>query len=809
MKYLFVMCILAGSLLCFGETIKVNPKNCVIVLPKQADRYKKTAAQELATHLKLVSGVEPSITSGKVQNGKYCFYVGIKDPQDKQKMLPQETRWTVSPKGAYFYDYKRRHNPGVQFAVYDFLEKQLGIFWIKPGDDGIIYKKQPELVLTLGKNSWIPKLMFRKIRQCYRIARKKRRLPKRMIPFPEFFLSLEENNKKAEDDQVWQRRMRMGGSRPGGGHTFSKWWDKYGKTHPEYFALNKYGKREPVKLAKGAKASKEFIKICPSNPDVAKQIVANWLPKKNRVKYINAGLNDSTQNFCQCANCQKLDVKLKGEGKLPAGTYAYPGGEKYIHLTDRYVYLANAVAREVRKHRKDAKVTMYAYLSTLHPPRKLKLEPNVVVQIVPYVIPLDLKVTEDIIGGWYKAGAKEIAFRPNYHFKYNPFPMHLGFEKDIFDVFQLALKNGCISADYDSLMGSWNITGMSDYILARALAQPEKPFSHWEKQYYSAFGKASGDIEKYFKYWRNKVWNARLKPNVKKLAKLGRYGNFARGLAWSIHARYIRNYKPVGCKTYFKTADFDITDKILQAAASKELTPAEKKRVNQLVLINKHSRLEWSAMYNRGTKGYGYSKELLAFRKKYRTDLDMSWSGIFYCEDVWGDVCNLKLASYLEKYPLPWIKTPFKWRFKIDEKNVGLKEKWQNQSWKETKDWKPIRVNVHWSNTYESPHKALKKKLKSYDGIGWYTFQFKTPRKIKDRKIFLYFGGVDDSCWVYVNGKLAGQHIAKAPEDKNKPFEIEIGPQINWNRKLQLVTVRVEDKGGKGGVHKATWIVSK
>ncbi len=819
-KTLFFVGIAILSIMCnsvaAAAKVSINPKNAVIVLPEKMrtaylDKSYEKTAEELQKHLELIGGTKiPVIQKNQLKPEQYPFYVQQRSPKDKKEFAFQEVRWEITPKAAYFYG-KKDSTTGAMFAIYDFLEKQFGVLWIRPGDSGIVYKKHPEFVLNIGKYNWIPRLMFRKIRQRYRITRREPVVSKRMKPFPEFMLSMKENNKKAEDDMIWQKRMRMGGSRPGGGHSFTKWWDKYGKTHPEYFALNKYGKREPVKLSKGAKATKEFIKICPSCPGVAQQIIENWLPGKDRVQYINSGMNDSTQNFCECANCKKLDVTFKGEDRkgIKAGNFAYPGGDKYVHLTDRYVYLANAVAREARKHRKDAKVSMYAYLTTLHPPRKLKVEPNVVPQIVPYVIPLELKITEDLIGGWYKAGAKEIAFRPNYHFKYHPFPMHLGFEKDMFDVFQVAVRNGCISAEYDSLMGSWDITGMADYILARALAQPDKPFTYWEKEYYSAFGNASADIEKYFKYWREKVWNARLKPNVKKLAKLGRYGNFARGLAWSLHARYRGRYKPEVGSKYFKTSDFDITDKFLQEAASKNLTPAEKKRVEQLILANKHSRLVYGAMYNRGTKGYEYAKQLLAFRKANRNKMDMSWCGFFYSEDVWGDICKLKLASYLEKYPLPWIKTPFKWRFEIDEKNVGLKEKWQDKSWDKTKDWKSIRVNVPWSNTYECPYKALKKKLKTYDGIGWYTFRQNVPVEMKKRKVFLYFGGVDDSCWVYVNGKLAGEHIAKDAKDTNTPFEIEITKQIDWTKKYQTVTVRVEDKGGRGGVHKETWLVSR
>ena len=789
-----------------GASIAVAPRNAVIVVAsveqtegnrqERRREIRNEAAAELQKHLQLITGVEIPITDeGAAPAGKYLFRIGTAPEGAAEEFAPRECRWRVAAKSAYFYGDKTLNSLGVQDAVYDFLERQLGVRWIEPGDGGIVFKRRPTLVLKAGEQSWIPKLMFNKIRQCYRVTNKEPGTPPRLVQFPEFHVGMAENNKKAEDDMRWQRRMKMGGSRPGGGHAFTEWWDKHGKTHPEYFALNKFGKREPVKHRK-PHYTNAFVKICPSNPAVVEQIVKNWLPRKGRVQYVNVGVNDSNQNFCECANCRKLDVRLEGE-------------KFEDHLTDRYVYLANAVAREVRRHRKDAYVTMYAYLATLPPPRKLKVEPNVVVQVVPYVIPLDLKVTEELIEGWYKAGAKKIAFRPNYHFKYHPFPMPLGIEKQMFDVFQLAVKSGCISADYDSLAGCWNLTGMADYVLARALAEPDKPFSHWEDQYCSAFGAASDDAKEYFGYWRKTVWEGRLKPNLKSIARNGRYGNFARGLAWAIHHDYIRSYKPEGCAEYYNELDFDRTDEILRRAVARDLTPEEKKRVEQLILINQHSRLEFGAMHYQGTRGYQCSKDLLAFRTEHRTDMHMSWGGIFYSEDVWGDICNLILAKHLGEYPLPWVKTPFQWRFRIDEKDVGLKERWQEGSWEDTVDWKPIRVNVYWSNTYESPYAELKKTLKTYDGIGWYTFRVKLPQEMKGRKVFLYFGGVDDSCKVYVNGKFTGEHLAMKPGDKDAPFEIPMDAGVDWNSAYQGVTVRVEDLGGKGGVHKETWVVSK
>ena len=62
------------------------------------------------------------------------------------------------------------------------------------------------------------------------------------------------------------------------------------------------------------------------------------------------------------------------------------------------------------------------------------------------------------------------------------------------------------------------------------------------------------------RYWRREVWDGRLRPNLHRLADAGRYGNFARGLAWAIHSNYIKGYKPEGCAQYYTDADFDRTD---------------------------------------------------------------------------------------------------------------------------------------------------------------------------------------------------------------------------------------------------------
>ena len=117
---------------------------------------------------------------------------------------------------------------------------------------------------------------------------------------------------------------------------------------------------------------------------------------------------------------------------------------------------------------------------------------------------------------------------------------------------------------------------------------------------------------------------------------------------------------------------------------------------------------------------------------------------------------------------------------------------------------------------WETPHKyykrvstAIRKQTADYNGIAWYATQLKIPADWKDRKIFLYFGAVDESCWVYLNGKEVGSRIFKNPDDWTTPFALQINSGIDWDKEQQSVIIRVEDTAKNGGIWKPVRLISK
>lgn len=777
-----------------GNFVEIDPQQAVIVLPDDADSIRRFAAQELQTHLRLVTGVSIPVRA-RAEGGEYPFHLAPPAGADSKKMVPEEARRLVTPDGTWLYGedfqgipprnpndfspvFQKTSRTGTLFAVYDFLEKEFGIRWLEPGDRGIVHPaaSSGKLRLAAGGGSWTPgRLIQRQIRTGYSnwnsySARTAPELPEA------FRQSREQYEKEFDAVRVWLKRQRMGNSYPlNYGHAFTRWWELYGREHPEYFAMQEDGVRRPEHARQP-----DRVKLCVSNPAVHDRIIADWRKSGTASKIINVCENDSG-GYCRCPECLKLDARLEHE--------------KFDdNLSDRYVWFANAVRRKAAAVEPDVSVIMYAYSCYRFPPRREKVDPQVIIGFVPSMLELD-KV-DRMYRDWRRAGAEKLFLRPNDQHINSGLPM--GFEKQMFDHFQTGIRHGIIGTDYDSLHHFWPASGIADYILARAHAAPEKTFEHWEDEYCSAYGAAGDRIRDYFRYWRANIWEKRLTPNMAAIRERGRYGNFRRGMMWDI-------------AKYYKPADFDATDAILEEAArAAGLTPAERGRVETLRLANRHARLTYQALAAPAPEKLAAGRNLLDFRTKHRDDLNFNWGGLLNIEREFGDLTGILAADRFREYS-DVTALPVQWYFRIDPQDAGLREHWEGHSWHRIRTtWDPIRVDACWeSQTLKAMHPKLKQLLKDYDGIGFYAQSVRVPSDWKGSAVELFFGAVDESARVYVNGKFAGEHLFLRPDDWKTPFAIRIDPLIDWNEPSQTVVVRVEDKTGAGGIWKPVFLARK
>ncbi len=138
---------------------------------------------------------------------------------------------------------------------------------------------------------------------------------------------------------------------------------------------------------------------------------------------------------------------------------------------------------------------------------------------------------------------------------------------------------------------------------------------------------------------------------------------------------------------------------------------------------------------------------------------------------------------------------------------LQIKEEWHQLSWNKLRAWDQIRTDRFWEKQVKVT-KSLAEDLASYDGIGWYATRISLSRlpELSGKQVLLTFGAVDESCWIYVNGRLAGKHIFTNPDDWKTPFQVRIDQAFDKTAKRQVIVVRVQDKAGAGGIWKRVWI---
>ncbi|MDD5482599.1 MAG: DUF4838 domain-containing protein [Kiritimatiellae bacterium] len=785
----------------------------VIVLPKNADAIKKFAAEELKKHLELITGKPIEITDDAEGKKGFPFYVGIPFPDDKAELKREEARYRITPAGIYLYgedahgedaDLEKVLHPrvtrtGTMFAVYFFLENELGVKWMEPGDDGIAFCPRSELVFASKCFSWAPGLTIRQFSLNRRILF--RNVPVKMA------YNREEMDRIILEHGIWLRRMRLGSSEMiEMGHAFTDWWEKYGKNHPEYFALNpENGRREPYREKRP-----DLAKLCVANRNVQKQIVANWLErKKKQPELVNINVCDNDGfGFCACPECLKLDVRKEGE---PLVACQKDGKNILAHMTDREVWFANEVLKLAREKYPDLKAVMYGYGCYLQAPRREKVSEGVIIEFVPTMLSGSAAI-EKLYCDWKNMGAKEFIHRPNDMWLATGLPM--GFEKLMFASLKTGFENGAIGMLFDSLItGSWEADGLGYYVIARAGTYPDRSFDDWEDEYCSGFGPAKDDMKEYFQYWRNnwdsRIWNANTpdKENVLQDA----------ACAYQVVLRRMLDY--------FTAADFDATDAILAKASAKELSADARKRVEKMQLANKHSRLsmellaafsdENSSLRQKVEK----AKEALNFRIENRDKIKMNWSAFLAAESYFGDdekhkwdgPLNGAMAwaeAFFDGELEPLAQKPLVWKFKIDAEAAGTQEDLQNAKWTDVnKTWLSVNTVCSWDKPRSGLPEEIRSRLEKHDGKGWYAAAIKKDERMKDRKVYLVFGAADGFCRVYVNGAKAGENICKKDNAGGAPFTIRIDQRFD-DGEWQQIRVCVSNATGPGGICKPVWLAA-
>ena len=598
----------------------------VIVTNGRPTEGQSTAAAELQEHICIMSGatlpivkenelrVRPGTTLILVGQSNLTRKLGIVTKQWEPETFVVKTAGNALILAGEDGGGKRNARLGTLWAVYDFLQDQLGCRWIWPGETGRYVPQRKTIrvpALDIRETPVVKIRVFRLLAQAkHRVGYEKQGVG-RWLDLGKTYDQL------SEDERIWCRRMRLGRSfRLSYGHAFTDWWNKYKDKYPDIFALQPNGRRGPRKRSKP-----DFVKMCVSNPRLWELQLA---PLRERAKHgargqwLNACENDGSSGFCVCRRCRAWDADPNTRlGSLPAvedGSDvdgAAAAANLPASLSDRYARWYNELAVRLRRFDPDGRVIAYAYSRYRSPPTRIsRIEPNVWIGYVgfnAYPRPESYrKMSCDEWFGWSRLGAT-VFLRTNSLFYCGEGAPYV-VSHQMADDLQFQVTNGLRAADYDALQGYWAAAGPSYYVLARMLWDTDANVEELLDEFYESFGPMKDVVKEYYQYWER--FTVRL-------------GN-DKGFFERKRADRLRAYPKFYTESVFQQAET-----ILARAKPllPEATADQRERFRNVELGLEHGRLLVAALRDGRISNGPEGKRLLAFRRQIasRNVLNVYW----------------------------------------------------------------------------------------------------------------------------------------------------------------------------------------
>jgi len=795
---IFILGVFISSFFCLNlaafELVSNTCPQTVIIVPEKPSETADFAAAELQKYIEKATGTKLQIvkdnetippvlnkiyigeTRRTLQNGLVAAELpdnSCRIKIDKNEMfLYGRDGNAMMPKNGNAATWKSQL--GTLYAVYDVLDRELGVRWLWPGENGTYVPRTENIVFKTDSDRIItPKLLFSRLR----VAEVK-----------------DTSKTHWSETDAWLMHHRFGQyTNPNYGHAFTQYWKRFGQTHPEWFAMKPDGTRGPVD------ARIELVQMCVSNPELHKQIVADWLKSRTPDKpWINCAENDKREIDlpCLCKNCQAWDSedKLVVNDKIWApdtatGTKNIQSARHEKSLSDRYAKFYLAVQEEAKKYDNNARIVAYAYAGYTQPPTVTTLNENVNVWIVPpYYFPLssaNKNEFRNLWDGWRKAGCR-LVLRPNYF--WGGYCMPYIFADDFGKEFKYAQENGLIATDFDSLTSMWGTQGPNLYMLGRLHARPDLTVDQVLDEYYSAFGKGKEAIKNYFSLWNDITAKAKVSST---------YGGWLFKYADEIYT----------------LQDIEKGQELLNQALL--ATDGDRDAAGRVAFLNKgleHTRLLIDAIKKgkswrdnpfdiEKTKLFEQSiTTLYDFRKKIEGDFVIN---SLLCKNnerldfIDKSYFHLMLRTCAGRMPLEnWL---FKWQ--KPETAVDIKAV-------ETEDlssWLHIDTDKTWA--------AQADKI-TFDGgqenVGWYRTRFSLPddQQTPYNYICIMFGGVDKSATVWLNDEKKLERVFYSrldPDMWQSPFFIVL-KKTECKPDNSLI-VRVQGRIQGGGIWKSVYLI--
>ncbi len=346
-----------GAALAASALLLASAANAFELGAADADIYaaagKEALAEELSGYLAKVFGKSFPVKAmpGEVSQDLSGIFVGTKPPDCD--VTWDETRdccvRIVEPSRVWLFgNDKDKLLHGTADSVYEFLERFAGVRWLWPGEVGTVADPSEPVSLKDEKFVYVPPF--------------KRRLSNSFIG------GRGRSARENADHYAWRCHRHVGSSLEANGsgfqHAFKSLMPsaKYGKEHPEYYAL--VSPERWIGEPKPTAPKRRFSQLCTSNPEV-RRIIAEKLIARKTDAIQSISPNDG-YGFCECDACRAQDPEGQGIGP------------NVYNITDRMFDFLNDIAWQVYRASPTSKVGLFSYsFYSGVPTRKFDLPPNV------------------------------------------------------------------------------------------------------------------------------------------------------------------------------------------------------------------------------------------------------------------------------------------------------------------------------------------------------------------------------------------------------------------------------------------------
>lgn len=746
----------------------------VLVVPHDARPIERKAAADLRQNLKRICGAEFSIvaedqfqmgSSPFISIGRTELLASSPCKWKNAEVAGEGYALEIADANLFLFGGQGR---GLINAVYAFLEEDLGCRWYSL--TSVDTPHGDRLVVSPAPRKTIPVL---ELRDPYVLS----------MHDPTWSLHNKTNTPHARIPRAWGGSIGYHHM----GHTYATYFpaDVYFAQHPEYYALVD-GQRRPNQL-------------CHTNEDVIRLSIekaCQIFRDHPEVTITAIGPNDG-RGFCDCPDCQKIDNENGGR-------------------SGSYFHMVNRIAQGVKKQFPGKRIIALAYLDYASPPTNLQIEDNVIIQLCTdshawkyqFCFLWESQEFPKILQAWQDRQATVFVW--DYTTDYVHYLLPMANWPVIADNTRFLIRHGVQGIMYESEMN--DVDEMRAWVWAKQLWNPDLDTQALMHDFVFGYYKESAppiwDYEmRMWRFWEK--WH-----NVPHTCGVASGNPLLNNLQCS--------YAPDGpmfTPEFMKSMrqDLESAERLAQSAEILE-------RVKRAKLSLRYLELSQQLGYYTEFGDFVYGKSVSlpqAERQLLQPKIDE-----FVAISKRHGLTTLGIPITVERIVAKWQSCldqasvgqpraflPAEWVFRADRDDRGVGERWYA-------DVEPFRAAAALTvgDESESPLPDRFSRLHinrgvgweqqgfaGLEGFGWYFQNVDVPANLAARKhLYLYFRGVNEQAWVYVNGELAFERTyrstgAAAGALAGTPFRFDAARWLKSDQPNR-VAIRVTHATGLGGI---------